>query len=545
MTTDADVLYVNGVFLAMDDTQGEIEALATRGDYILATGSLAEISQLVPEARRVDLCGRVMLPAFIDPHGHFPDTGFISLFRVDLSSPPRGNCHSLADVFAKLTQKAGQTEAGKWIMGVLLNESELVEGRLPTAEELSAISSVHPIWITHASGHYGVGNHLALQIMQFSEAMIVPPGSELGRMDDGRLNGYVAGIELMGEMANTDFLIDHSQFEKGFRAARDEYLSHGVTLAQNAWATRSLLHKFNNYAQSYSLQGDPGIDVMILPDGATLPNPDDPLTAFWPDCKAIRLGPRKLFTDGAFQMQSAFLSQPYKTSMNKDAPYGGAYISQEKLDEAVEKWHCLGSQIHVHANGDAGADMFLESVAKVLARHPRSDHRHTIIHGQTLREDQLDCMQKLGITVSFFTAHVYYWGDMHYDHWLGATRAMRISPAGSASRRAMRYTIHNDAPVTSTRPLELISIAVNRRTLSGRILGEDQKISVEQALKAHTIDAAWQIFLEEERGSLTPGKLAELVILSDNPVEHPELLDDIQVLATIRRGKMVYQAPTS
>ncbi|MFU1478086.1 amidohydrolase family protein [Roseovarius sp. C7] len=186
--------------------------------------------------------------------------------------------------------------------------------------------------------------------------------------------------------------------------------------------------------------------------------------------------------------------------------------------------------------------MFLDAVAAVQAAHPRQDHRHTIIHGQVMRDEQLARCADLGVTISFFSAHIHYWGDRHYDTFLGPERAQRISPAASAARHGLRYTIHNDAAVTPTRPLHLAHCAVNRRTASGRVLGEAEKISVMEALRAQTIDAAWQVFEEERRGSIRVGKLADFAVLDRNPLDHGELLDQMRVCRTVRRGETAFEA---
>ena len=285
----------------------------------------------------------------------------------------------------------------------------------------------------------------------------------------------------MGEMADTDFLIDFEKFQQGFEACRSEYHSHGVTFAQNAWAPLPLLKFF----EKISANGDPGIDLMLLPAAETEPEFSTTGSgANWPAEPYIKLGPRKLFTDGSYQMRTAFLSEPFLTASDGGEPDCGLpYTSREDLFADVKRLHDMGFQIHCHCNGDAGADMFLDAVDDALSNNPRTDHRHTIIHGQLLREDQLDRMAKLDITVSFFTAHIYYWGDRHYDTFIGPKRANRLSPAGSAAKRGIRFTIHNDASVTPTRPLQLMSCAVNRLTQSGRVLGDEQKISAEQALQ--------------------------------------------------------------
>ena len=205
----------------------------------------------------------------------------------------------------------------------------------------------------------------------------------------------------------------------------------------------------------------------------------------------------------------------------------------------------MGFRIHCHANGDAGAELFLNAVENALTANPRKDHRHTIIHGQVLRDDQLKRMSKLGVTVSFFPAHIYFCGDRHYDTFLGPERAERISPAKSAEKHGVRYTIHNDASVTPTRPIHLAHCAINRLTQTGRVLGEQQRVSALSALRAQTIDAAWQVFQEDRRGSFEIGKLADMVILSGNPLSTPDEINKIKVLKTIRRGSIVSETRLS
>ena len=218
------------------------------------------------------------------------------------------------------------------------------------------------------------------------------------------------------------------------------------------------------------------------------------------------------------------------------------YTDQATLNAEVGKLHRMGFQIHCHCNGDAGTDMLLDAIEVALAETPRDDHRHTVIHGQVLRDDQMARMVKMGVTVSFFSAHIHFWGDRHHDTFLGPERAARISPAASAERHGLRYTLHNDASVTPTRPLHLAHCAVNRRTASGRLLGTGEKISVLSALKAQTIDAAWQVFQDGERGSIREGKLADFAILAMNPLENAHRLEECAVAATIRRGRRVYTA---
>ncbi|WP_120499329.1 amidohydrolase [Roseovarius sp. EL26] len=537
----AATLYFNGEILTMDDSQPKVEAVLTRGERIEAMGNLTDLRALLSDpAEEVDLQGHCMIPAFIDPHGHFPDPGFIKLFRVDLSAPPRGDCTDMATALARLTEKAKQTPKGEWVMGVLFDNTAVAEARMPTRAELDSVSLEHPVWVIHASGHNGTANSFVLKQQGLNRETPDPVGGRFGRdPDTGALTGLIEGISAMGDLGDTDFLIDRERFWQGFNACRDEYLEHGVTFAQNAWASRQMVEHF----ASVPAGADPGMDLVILPQGELEPELSQGDTAFeWPETPYMRLGPRKLFTDGAFQLQTAYLSAPYHRPSDPDAPRGMPYCDPDIFNQKVRMLHGMGFQIHCHCNGDAGAEMLLDAIESALAEHPRSDHRHTVIHGQVLRDDQLERMAKIGVTVSFFSAHIHFWGDRHYDTFLGPERAMRISPAASADRYGVRYTLHNDASVTPTRPLHLTHCAVNRKTASGRTLGDAEKISVLSAFKAQTITAAWQVFEEDERGSISPGKVADFTVLSHNPVNNPERLEGTKVVHTIRRGRCVYSA---
>lgn len=534
------VLYFNGHILTMDADNSVADAVLIDGENIIAVGEETMLRQDLPDrAQQIDLQGRTMIPAFIDPHGHFPDPGFIKLFRVDLSSAPRGDCPNMSIALARLATKAADTPKGAWVMGVLFDNTSIAEGRMPTRAELDSVSQDHPIWITHASGHNGVANSMALLRHGVDRDTPDPLGGRFGRDPvTGALTGLIEGISAMGAMGDTNFLIDHDRFWLGFDATRDEYLSQGVTYAQNAWATREMIAHF----ASFPIEEDPGIDIQILPVGELEPSLSrGPDAVNWPGNRHFTLGARKLFTDGAFQLQTVFLSSPYYKPSNSDAPCGMAYADPADHHAQVKKLHDMGFQIHCHCNGDAGIDLFLDAIDAAQSANPRTDHRHTIIHGQTTRDDQLDRMAQLGVTISFFAAHIHYWGDRHLDTFLGPERAARISPAASAERSGVRFTLHNDASVTPTRPIHLAHCAVNRLTCSGQLLDGNQKISAMSALRAQTIDAAWQVFQEQYRGSIEPGKFADFVILNRNPLVDPEDLLSTRVVSTIRRGNIVFR----
>lgn len=503
-------IYRNGTIRTMAGPGARADWALVEGGRILATGRGAPEAG---DAAPVDLEGRTMVPGFIDPHGHFPDSGFNALYRVNLSTPPVGTCASLAQALDRLARAPGDG----WVCGAAFDHTALPEGRFPTKAELDAIHPHRPVWVLHASGHAGAVNSAGLDL--------------LGRTGDG----YLEGMEATGELGATDFGIDEAGFAGGVAAAGAEYLSHGVTLAQNSWIERRMLDRF----VALDRAGGMPIDVVLLPAAELEPG----LSANPPqDLGRLILGPRKLFADGAFQVQTAFLSRPYHKPIDGDPDRRGTrYTRPDRLAGQVLALHRAGHQVHIHTNGDAASDDALDAIEAALAADPRADHRHTLIHGQTLRDDQLDRMAGLGVTVSFFSAHVYFWGEKHRDVFLGPERAARISPARSALDRGVRITIHNDASVTPTRPLHLMWCAVERRTAAGRALGPEQRITPEEALRAHTVDAAWQVFQEHRRGSIEPGKRADFAVLSHDPLATDKPLKDIVVEATVVLGETAWR----
>jgi len=210
----------------------------------------------------------------------------------------------------------------------------------------------------------------------------------------------------------------------------------------------------------------------------------------------------------------------------------------------VAAYRHAGLQVAIHANGDAAIDDVLDALEAAQLGDPELDARPIIVHAQMAHPEQLDRMKKLGAIPSFFVLHTYYWGDRHRERFLGPERAARISPTHTAQEKGVRFTLHCDTPVVPLEPLRLVWAAVNRRTTSGQELGPEERIDVTSALRAVTIDAAYQGFEEDEKGSLEPGKLADLVILGRSPLAvNPADLADIPVLETIIGGESVWRAP--
>jgi len=332
------------------------------------------------------------------------------------------------------------------------------------------------------------------------------------------------------------------KFEDIVKWAVKDYASNGVTTVQCGLVSEMLMA----ISQPVFDSGIIPLRVGIWPDhefSKKIVKGEVDVTSH--NSKMVQMGAAKIIGDGSIQGYTAHLTKPYFVPFKGDKEYRGyPVIDREKMTELVKTFHQAGMQIAMHGNGDATIDDIIYAVDQAQKEFPREDTRHIVIHAQTTRDDQLDEMKRLGLTPSFFSAHAYYWGDRHCDIFLGEERAFRMNPAKSALDRGIRFTIHLATPVTPINPLLLVWSAVNRISSGGNVIGEEERITPIQALRAVTIDAAWQIFQEKNRGSLEIGKYADMVILSDNPLENPSSIKNIEVVETIVGGETVYRKET-
>jgi predicted amidohydrolase YtcJ len=257
----------------------------------------------------------------------------------------------------------------------------------------------------------------------------------------------------------------------------------------------------------------------------------------------VRVGGLKLVLDGSPQGKTAWLTEPYQVPPpGEPASYTGVSLfSNDDVYRMVAD--CFGRRVQllVHANGDAAIEQMIEAVARAERRHGRDDRRPVAVHAQLAREDQLDRMRALGIMPSFCSSHGFYWGDWHVNQTLGRERAFRLNPARSAGRRGLRFSLHNDAPVVPPNILFLLWSAVTRLSRTGEMIGPQQRLTAAEALRAVTIDAAYQHFEEDRKGSIEVGKLADMVVLSANPLRvAPDAIKEIAVLATLKEGVPIH-----
>ena len=531
-------VFLNGNVVTVDFDNTIAQAVSIRDGIIEAVGSNKEIQQLINDNTIVtDLNGRTLLPGFIDAHSHFPGSGFTSV-SIDISQPPVGQISSINGILDKLRNSLHSGDNGHWLIGFGYDDSTLQETRHPTRTELDSVSDTRPIYLWHSSGHMGVANSAGLERLGIDKHSEVPNGGVIGRDNNGSPNGLLQESAAPSLATITEDLSPFDYY-RILQRANDEYIRNGITTAQSgaintslfsalSWATRFRLLPFRLVVfPRYDELGEQLRSGKISRDDN--------------DKNWFKIGPVKLFADGSPQGYTAYLSEPYfRPPPGGNPGYRGFPAApQSELTANVKALHQAGLQVAIHGNGDAAIDNIIEALSHSSLNRD-DDPRTILVHAQMARRDQLLKMRELGVTPSFFITHTYYWGDVHSRRAMGPERAANMSPAGDAEKLGLRFSLHSDAPVTPSNPLQILWSAVNRKSLSGNVIGDHQRISLMSAIRAVTIDAAWQVFIDDTRGSIEPGKFADLVVLSGDLLNHDGDIRELRIDETIVAGKLRY-----
>jgi predicted amidohydrolase YtcJ len=534
-------VWTNGHILTMDAEGRQATALMIEDDRIIAVGSDEDVQRWLPDADvEIDLEGRTVVPGFIEAHGHFPGAGLPAV-AADLNSPPIGLVKTIPDALAALKQVDTEQPGDGWLIGFGYDDTMLEEKRHFTRADLDSVSTTRPILAMHISAHMAVVNSLALRRFGITADTPDPPGGEIRKDPETReptgLLLETASRPLQLEALNMPPL----QQLAVVRLAVELYAAQGFTTVQNGLAT---LEQIKGMGGASKLGLIPQRLVVWPKDELGLEVAEGALDLGQHASDRVHIGAAKFVGDGSIQGYTGFLGEPYHQPGEHPAGYRGyPNIDAGTLNAQVKTIHCSGQQVAVHGNGDAAIDQFLDAWEAALEACPADDARPILVHAQMSRADQLERMKKLGVTPSFFSAHVYYWGDRHRDIFLGPERAAQISPAASAVALEIPFTTHLDTPIVPIDSMLQLWTPVARETSSGQSLGPDERVTVEQSLRAMTSDAAWQLRLEEQVGSIEPGKRADLVILSANPFDYDGDLRAIEIERTLVGGVTIYQKP--
>jgi len=538
----ATTIVTGGTILTVDARFSQAEAIAIRGNVILAVGSDAAVRAAAgTDAKVVDLLGRVMLPGFIEPHAHVVAGAVVDIL-MDYVGMVR--FASTAQVLEHLKAKAKTKPPGEWIMARNFDPALQTGPDSIGFAELDAVSKEHPVFVLNASGHLAYANRKAFAVAGIAGDVANPPGAEFVRDGSGRLSGEMKNNLAFGQVLFVNPAVKNADPVKALIALLGRWGKLGLTTASEL-ALGSLsqspadLQVMMAAAQSGQLKAR----IRAYPFYTLGLEAWDKAGVKPGDGNALaRVVGYKLVADGSNQGFTGLQREPY---LNSDSR-GIAYMSVEELKaQAVDRAR-KGWQLAIHGNGDAAIDNVLTALQAVSdAGVDMRKLRARIEHCSMLHDEQIAKMKALNVSASFLIGHVHYWGVAMRDKVFGSQRVQRLVRARSVEKAGVGYSLHSDFTVTDPNPLHMIQMAVTRRTWQEPqfVLAPGERVSVKSAIRAVTSEAAWQLRSEHEIGSLEAGKLADFVILDKDPRRvDPERIKDIAVLETWMDGKQVFSA---
>jgi predicted amidohydrolase YtcJ len=538
----ADTIYAGGDVVTVDDALPNAEAVAVRDGRIVAVGTRAEVERLRGERTKVvDLAGKALLPGFIDPHSHYFSALSVAN-QANVYAPPAGPGKDVAAIVAALVKfrDERQVPKGELIQAYGYDENVMPDGRMLNRDDLDAAFPDHPVMVGHVSMHGAVMNSLALAKYGITKDTKTPPGGVIvrkpGTNEPYGLIMETAFMGVFGQMPRPT----PEQEVANTKAAHELYARHGITTAHEGATHAAELEVMKRAAAA----GAHLIDVVAFPFITEL----DPILAKYPAAtwgryeNGLKIGGVKITGDGSPQGRTAYFTAPYLTGgpAGEKNWRGAPSFLGDTLDTMVQRVRDLKVPLNYHANGDAAIDMLIGAVGKATGGKGDPAWNVTMIHGQFTRKDQIPKLKELGIRPSFYTLHTYYFAEAHVAN-RGAEQAAYVSPMRDAIDAGLRPTNHTDFVVAPLAQPFVLWSAVNRISRAGAEIGPAQRVTPLEGLKAMTIWAAEQYGEQDSKGSLTPGKRADLVILDRNPLKVPPLeIKDVKVVETIKDGKTIY-----
>ena len=539
-------IWSGGPILTMNDAAVRAEAVAEKGGKIVAVGPVAEVMKLKgASTQTIDLAGRTMLPGFVDAHGHM-FVGGVQALSANLLAPPDGNVTDIASLQKVVRDWMAANDAAVKKIGLVVgfgyDNASLAEHRHPNRDDLDQINTEIPVMMWHQSGHMIAVNSKALEVAGITADSPNPAGGIIQRRKDSQEpNGVfeeTAAAPVMMKLLSRVGVEGAKEFA---RAGAELWARYGYTTADEGRSIPATVRIMRQVADEGGYQ----IDVATYPD--VLVDREFIEQNFSEAYKnRFRVAGAKLTIDGSPQGFTAWRDRPYVAPVG-DYPKGYAGYAAANPDQVMDAadWaYAKGIQLLTHANGERASDLLIAAHTVAQMKHPADgqDRRPVLIHGQFLREDQVDSYQRLGVLPSLFPMHTFYWGDWHTSKTVGPELGQNISPTGWVRKRGMIFTSHHDAPVAFPDSMRVLDATVTRVARgSGQVIGPDQRVDVVTALKAMTIWPAWQHYEEASKGSIETGKLADFVILDQDPTAvDPETLDTLKVTETIKEGETVF-----
>ncbi|MCZ2149852.1 MAG: amidohydrolase [Bryobacterales bacterium] len=524
-----ELILHNGVIHTVDASNPRAEAVAIAGGRFLAAGTNGEVLRLATaRTRKADLGGKTVVPGFIDAHTHVASSGLRHLRQVDC------DLRSIAAIQEAIRQRASKTPKGEWVVGFKYDDTKTGEGRKLTRADLDAAAPSHPVFIEHRGGHTAYVNSMALRIADVNEKTPDPAGGQFDRDSSGHLTGGLRENATRPFHQKLPNKYSRDDRREGVKLMTRMFARAGVTSVHDAQGSPEDLFAYQDARAAgdlrvrvYHLLNYRHLDRM-LEAGIRTGMGDD-----W-----IRVGAMKLVSDGSISERTAHLSQPY-TGRPKD--FGIQVMPEEELYHYARKAHEAGWQIGTHANGDTGIDIALRVYERLQKEMPRRDARYRLEHCTLINDSLIRRIRALGAIPTPFSTYVYYHGEKMSEY--GAERLSRMFALRSFLDAGIRPTQASDYPPGPFEPMMALQSEVTRTDTKGNVWGPRQKVTVDEALRIGTLHGAYASFEEAHKGSITPGKLADLVVLGRDPkTEPPSTLVTIPIERTMVGGGWVYES---
>lgn len=530
----ADLIFVGGNVHTVGPNNDIAEALAVAGDRILCSGRSAEVRALAgPSTRIVELRGRSVLPGMIDAHCHVVTLGAVDA-EIDCAAP---GMRSIAAIVEAVRQRATELPSGDWIRARGYDQARLAERRHPNRFDLDPVSSDHPVVVSRICGHVLVLNSRAMALAGINDRSPDPPG---GRFDHSA--GHNLGIAY--EDATAPFrqasALSAKELSDALQRGNRRLLAAGVTSAHDAGGlsgpafeiAQDLLAQAKLQLRMHAMLpvgcGD-DTGLIYLASGRRPGSGDD----------RLRLGSFKIFADGSIGARTAATRQPYASD---PSTCGLLSYRQDEIDALLNRAHRAGFQITLHAIGDRAVEQGLTGIERALQDAPRNNARPRVEHCAVCPADLQARVRRLGVIPVMQPGFFWEFGDTYLES-LGAERAATMFPLRSLIGAGVPVACGSDAPVADIRPLFGIWQAMTRRTASGQLCGESERVDLTTAIRTYTINAAYASHEEDRKGSLEPGKLADLVVLDDDLSRVPiDRIPDVGVAVTVVGGRIAYEA---
>lgn len=534
----ADLVVLNAKVITVDDLNPEADAFAIKGDQFIAVGDGVDIKKYIGEKTKViDAHGKVIIPGIIDAHLHVSPVYAEDhrLGRIDLT-PPRVS--TMDDLISILKKKAEITPKGQWVIGSRYYDTKV--GHHPTKEDLDKVSTEHPVMISHSSGHVSAVNSYALKMAKIDKNTPNPPGGSFDRAENGEPNGVcresAGGIVRKAGPKMPE--ADEKEELDGFLLCFKNFAAKGITSIGDAGMNPG---KIKLYEKAYFAGQPVRVNTMISErylNEAKILKIDSGIPETNLRAKTI-----KVFHGNSLSGRTCWLSKPYEI-INPETGEKDYYgippaRSQQQLDSLMLAIQQAGFQIATHSNGDREIPMVLLAYERALAKYPNENHRHRIEHCSVVTDSILNVLKADGV-VMVTHSYEYEHGDKEEEY--GDYRWDWMHPTASALKMGIPVAGHSDYGVSAANPMLRIQSMVTRKGSNGKVYGEAQKVSVEEAIKVWTMGSAYASFEEKIKGSIEKDKLADFVILSDDPrAINPDSIMNIKVLKTVIGGKVAFE----